>query len=871
MTENRFVVTVRDDIVGKVHRLRIDDRVLSFDVGRFLALLGRKYGHRSGLTPHAFVEGRPLDPSETVAEALRPCLDDIEVAVRVTATAVPEADDVDPPLAAEAATDVREVATEDSGDTSSAQATESRAVAAVRIANTLLSLLGRTPARFHEKNRRILDRTTAQRSDFARMGPILVNWCDDDFARFDEGERRELIETLVWFVRAAAEDPQDAAYSAVLAVSHVPGRLPWDDESFRVVLSTVVQSLPRHVRGGEGTAHVQRALGRLKGFPGLPDDVRKVVEDTHGSLWKGLPDVDSAESASLGRDERDEERRRSRRERDRGAQRDPVPDMVSRSRGIGAPTLLPPSRGKVALLIDLENLIYGLRAQYGDDQVTERMNYGALYRFAREFGDVSIVNAYADWKYRIMNQFQRDLYNHGVELVHVIGKGRRNAADLRMAIDLTAMLWTHPEIEVFVIVSGDRDFIEILKELRRRGKRVVGIANHYSINRDFALLFDFFASYKEVCRRFGKEDSNSGWGELDRRQNEREVDTISGDERSGGESRGGEDDNGAGGSDDSRDRSQAPRDESRSDLQDVRTPITLDDVADTLRQIFVENGNDLLKGARIKPLLRSKLGNDFHERDLGYSSMSALLRALPAVARVYAVKGGGDVFVLPADSSRDAAAVEDLFGGEEVLPIDPLRALVKESGLGSYRFETDRVRRREILATIHDAITAWATFTWEAIYEKVRTTDAALSPTIVSRYQSILYQSGMFAFEQGATPGDGIPLKKRPAKVSPQGELFEGFMRAYEKGVVSKALEHLGHDVGVDSIRGLLGFVGDGFEVDDEGYCEALIEEAKAASASSDSDDAEEDIDSDLRSSSDPEEEDDVSPQDRDDTTEFTL
>ncbi len=809
MAETRFVVTIRDDIAAEMHRLRIDDRVAEIDVSRFLELLSRKYRHLSGLSLRAFVGDRELDPGDKVAEALGSGLEG-GVVVRV-ALDITEEVDVEPPSAADATVGPAR----GSGPVSSTPPAGPPSVTADRIATTLLSLIASTPARFHEKNRRVLDRVVAGRDEFARMGPILVNWCDDDFACFDEDQRGELKKSLVWFVLAAAENPRDAAYSAVLAASHVTDLLPWDDVSFCVALSTVVNSLHRHVRGGEGTAHMQRALARLKTTPGLPADVRETLGTTHDSLWKGRPEAGPAKSAS--RD--DDLPGRSWTDRDQVASRDSLPTIITRSRKHESLDLLAQSRGRVALLIDLENLVYGLRAQYGDDQVNRLMNYGALYRFASEFGDVCIVNAYADWKYRIMNQFQRDLYDHGVELIHVIGKGRKNAADLRMAIDLTAMLWTHPEIEVVVIVSGDRDFIEILKELRRHGKRIVGVANHYSVNRQFALLFDVFAPYREVLRRFAGDDGGSLRQAPDRRGEEGLSDLLFGDESAAEWG--------------SR-RSSGPLSEgSESDPGTVRQPTTIEDVADALREVFVESGGASLKGARIKPLLRSKLGAGFHERDFGFSSMSALLRAIPAVARIVEVEGGGDVVVLRADSSLDDAAVENLLEGAAMATVDPIRALVKESGLGAYRYETDRRRRREILATIHGALTAGDTFTWEGVCEAVCSVDTALSSTILSRYQSILYQSHLFTFEPGEAGGGGVPLRRRQARIDPRGESLDGLVRGYESGVVRKVLERIDRDVSLEEVRGLLGFAAEGFEVDDEGYCEALMAEARSAIAAS--------------------------------------
>ncbi len=126
------------------------------------------------------------------------------------------------------------------------------------------------------------------------------------------------------------------------------------------------------------------------------------------------------------------------------------------------------STGQVALLIDFENLV---RAVDEEDVDCE-----ALSRLAEQYGRVLVANAYADWRMKDVNQYQTDLYGLGIDLVHVLGRRWgatvKNAVDVKMAVDAVSLMSTLPHIDVFVIASGDRDFIHVLKELRRHGKTV---------------------------------------------------------------------------------------------------------------------------------------------------------------------------------------------------------------------------------------------------------------------------------------------------------------------------------------------------------------------------------------------------------------
>lgn len=150
--------------------------------------------------------------------------------------------------------------------------------------------------------------------------------------------------------------------------------------------------------------------------------------------------------------------------------------------------------GQVALLIDFENLV---RAVDEEDIDCE-----ALFRLAEQYGRVLVANAYADWRMKDVNQYQTDLYSLGIDLIHVLGRrwgaAVKNAVDVKMAVDAVSLMSTLPHIDVFVIASGDRDFIHVLKELRRHGKTVVGVSPNSAVSEDFAALCDRFLRYEAL-------------------------------------------------------------------------------------------------------------------------------------------------------------------------------------------------------------------------------------------------------------------------------------------------------------------------------------------------------------------------------------
>lgn len=256
-----------------------------------------------------------------------------------------------------------------------------------------------------------------------------------------------------------------------------------------------------------------------------------------------------------------------------------------------------PIQTQVALLIDFENLVYGLQEAEGDDYASH-VEPELLVRLAEEYGQVVLASAYADWRSREVNQFQTDLYRLGIDLVHVLAKRQqvrmKNAVDVKMAVDAIETVWTLPHITTFVIVSGDRDFIHVLKALRRHGRIVIGVSPDQVVSEDFAALCDRFVRYSALS---GALDPEAG--------------------------------------------------EPRAEAPGIPN---LDAVRVVLRALMKERPSGL-KGAQIKPLLRSRLSVTFDESEYGYSRLTDMLLAIPDAVRVVSDRRGGDVLVLPPDSA----------------------------------------------------------------------------------------------------------------------------------------------------------------------------------------------------------------------------
>ena len=138
---------------------------------------------------------------------------------------------------------------------------------------------------------------------------------------------------------------------------------------------------------------------------------------------------------------------------------------------------------QIAVFVDFENLVLGAVKELPDQ--ANPAPYEAITRLCREYGNASVRRAYADWANTRFGSHQEDLAMNGVDLIQVarVGIQNKNAADIRMAVDAMETLIVHPEVSVFVLVSGDGDYSPLVQRLREFGKWVVGVGTEANASR----------------------------------------------------------------------------------------------------------------------------------------------------------------------------------------------------------------------------------------------------------------------------------------------------------------------------------------------------------------------------------------------------
>jgi uncharacterized protein (TIGR00288 family) len=154
-----------------------------------------------------------------------------------------------------------------------------------------------------------------------------------------------------------------------------------------------------------------------------------------------------------------------------------------------------------ALLIDFDNVTMGIRSELQ----TELRN---LLSSDIVKGKVSVQRAYADW--RRYPQYIVPLAESSIDMIMATayGSAKKNATDIRLAVDAMELVFTRPEIGTFILLSGDSDFASLVTKLKEYGKYVIGVGIRESSSDLLVMNCDEYYSYNTLAGlvRSGEEE-----------------------------------------------------------------------------------------------------------------------------------------------------------------------------------------------------------------------------------------------------------------------------------------------------------------------------------------------------------------------------
>ncbi len=145
-----------------------------------------------------------------------------------------------------------------------------------------------------------------------------------------------------------------------------------------------------------------------------------------------------------------------------------------------------------ALLIDFDNVTMGIRSDLGNE--LRNLLGSDIIK-----GKVAVQRAYADW--RRYPQYIVPLTEASIDLIFApaYGSSKKNATDIRLAIDALELVFTRPEIGTFILLSGDSDFSSLVIKLKEYGKYVIGVGIRESSSDLLVMNCDEYYSYNALA------------------------------------------------------------------------------------------------------------------------------------------------------------------------------------------------------------------------------------------------------------------------------------------------------------------------------------------------------------------------------------
>lgn len=151
---------------------------------------------------------------------------------------------------------------------------------------------------------------------------------------------------------------------------------------------------------------------------------------------------------------------------------------------------------RIALFIDYENLAIGAREALGGME----FDFEPIGNALAERGRVISRKAYADWS--MFSDARQTMTRSHVELIEIpqrMGATRKNAADIKMAVDAIELAFERDYVTTFVVCTGDSDFTPLVHKLRELNKRVIGVGVRASTSKLLPPACDEFLFYDNLA------------------------------------------------------------------------------------------------------------------------------------------------------------------------------------------------------------------------------------------------------------------------------------------------------------------------------------------------------------------------------------
>jgi hypothetical protein len=134
------------------------------------------------------------------------------------------------------------------------------------------------------------------------------------------------------------------------------------------------------------------------------------------------------------------------------------------------------------------------------DYDNQKVDPRIIFDYSDNFGWVVKKRAYGDWVRDAL--YRPEMSSYSVELIDRprFNLSDKQGNDITITVDAMEVVFTRPNINVFVFVTGDADFIPLVLKLKEYGKFVVIIASKNNTSLLLAKVCDRFIFYEHLVK-----------------------------------------------------------------------------------------------------------------------------------------------------------------------------------------------------------------------------------------------------------------------------------------------------------------------------------------------------------------------------------
>ncbi len=134
-----------------------------------------------------------------------------------------------------------------------------------------------------------------------------------------------------------------------------------------------------------------------------------------------------------------------------------------------------------AIYIDGDNFMY--------KGIPELFNYIKKWNMK-----IILKTVYGDFSEATMLNWRDVCLDYNLTSIHLWKKHSKNSVDMKMSCDIQELLYTRNyNIDVFILCTGDRDFVPIIDKIHTQEKMVIGVSTNY---------FGTSSMFKNECDQF---------------------------------------------------------------------------------------------------------------------------------------------------------------------------------------------------------------------------------------------------------------------------------------------------------------------------------------------------------------------------------